>query len=109
MQEEHLSLRDVHEHGETGHVVTLAADVGGIPEEQLTALRGPSACPTNPAPQQLNNVSLNALSHPQSTQFKFVICVMNWHLRNGMVPKHTNRFGPVLSLQQGVFQDDWLF
>lgn len=37
----YLSFGDIHEDGKAGHVVTLAADVCGVPEGQFTAFRGP--------------------------------------------------------------------
>lgn len=38
----HLSPGDVHKHGKAGHVVTLAADVGAVSEDHLTALCWPA-------------------------------------------------------------------
>lgn len=35
----HLSAGDVHENGEAGHVIALAADVGVVSEHHLTPLR----------------------------------------------------------------------
>lgn len=42
----HLPPGDVHQHGEAGHVITLAADVGAVPEDHLTAFRRPATLPT---------------------------------------------------------------
>ena len=44
----YLSLGNVHEHGEAGHVVTLTADVGVVPVEHLAAFGGPAACASDP-------------------------------------------------------------
>lgn len=44
----YLSLGNVHEHGEAGHVVTLTADVAVVPVEHLTAFSGPAACSSDP-------------------------------------------------------------
>lgn len=46
--QQYLSLGNVHEHSEAGHVVTLTANVAVVPVEHLTAFRGPAACTSDP-------------------------------------------------------------
>lgn len=35
----HLPPGDIHQHSKAGHVITLTADVGAVPENHLAALR----------------------------------------------------------------------
>lgn len=48
MFQQYLSLGDIHEHGEAGHVVTLTANVAVVPVEHLAAFSRPAACPSDP-------------------------------------------------------------
>lgn len=52
---QYLSLGNVHEHGEAGHVVTLTADVAVVPVEHLTAFSGPPACTSDPKRTNAHN------------------------------------------------------
>lgn len=45
---QYLSLGDVHEHGEAGHVVALTADVAVVPVEHLTAFSRPASRTPDP-------------------------------------------------------------
>lgn len=44
----YLSLGDVHEHGEAGHMVALAADVAAVPVEHLATFGGPATRAADP-------------------------------------------------------------
>lgn len=46
-EEQYLSFRDVHENGKAGHVIALAADVGVVSEDEVTAFGRPSARPSD--------------------------------------------------------------
>lgn len=48
MEMPYLSFGNIHEHGEAGHMVALAADMGFVSEGELTALGGPTSCPSDP-------------------------------------------------------------